>query len=712
MWPYYMQVDIYSTKRTTEIRIKKRITETEYGIGNCKPKYLQCCANICTMVGVYCLSGLFTSVLRTYIEYQISNIKKQFGFADSHINLILRMNDVGFLLSVLFAGFIAQTVHIPRMLTASIVLYGVGGIIFSVPYFSSKDSFISLQDEVMSKDTSDFSFYWNPVSEMQSSHRAPLCSSKQTAPENCSAVNQQYDGYTSSQTDILPMILMLGGVLLQGLGQAPRYPLVATFIDDNVNKRHTPMYLGIVTGIALLGPALAAIISGVLSKIDVVIDRICFHMQHLPRIGSWLLGFFLIGVASVFSGIPLMFFPRWTKVGAVRKSRLTLGKGTKEIKSTCKRCRSVFTGLLRRIAVNPLFWLLTVAACLHFLVASTSEASSAKYLEIAFSMHARKAVGLQKAISVLSLVFGTVIGGVIISRTRLHPVTCTKLVIVVSVITTVLGTSSLFLRCSIPEIEGFTANGTIKMVNSPQDQNNDSSITCKETCYCDMMDYFPVCGSDGRNYFSPCIAGCTTRKEKIFANCSCIEGKRTATPALCEPDCYKIIPYLVATALTDLSSGFYYMPAFFVFLRCVKDRDKSFAVALAAFFIMLLGWIPGPIISGKLLDSSCRLWKSTSGSTGTCSLYDVDHFSHIKTGFESGFRIAFVTFNVIIFLIARKKRDWSFEDEVDSVLPFQQEESVELMEESEMATTPTGWNSDPIYMGFNTPKRLGSFNKR
>ncbi|KAL3856590.1 hypothetical protein ACJMK2_011325 [Sinanodonta woodiana] len=695
----------------SEIRIKKRITETECGIGNCKPKCSQSCANICTMVGVYCLSGLLTSVLRTYLEYQVRNLKKQFGFNDSHITLILRVNDVGFLLAVLFSGFIARTVHIPRILTASIVLYGIGGVIFSVPYFTSENSFGSLHDEVMSKDTSDFSFYWSPVSEMQSFHRAPLCSSNETAPDNCSAVNQQYEGNTSSQSNILPLILMLGGVLLQGVGQSPRYPLVATYIDENVDKTHTPIYIGIVTGIAMFGPALAAVVSGVLNKIDVIQSEICFHMQHL-RIGSWLLGFFIIGVVSVLSGIPLMFFPRWTKVGAVRKSRLTIGKGTKKRRSACKRCRSAFTGILCRIAVNPLFGLLTFAACLHFLVTSTSDAFSAKYIELAFSIPARKAVGLQKAISVLSSVFGTVIGGVIVSKMRLHPVTCTKLVIAVSVITTVLGMSSLFLGCSLPEIKGFTTHGTIQIENSHKEHNNDSFIACKDTCYCDVMDYFPVCGSDGQNYFSPCLAGCTTREGKIFANCSCIEGTMTAAPALCETSCYKTIPYLVASALMDLSAGFYYMPAFFVFLRCVKDRDKSFAVALGSFFIMLIGWIPGPIISGKLMDSSCLLWKSTSEDTGTCSLYNVDHFRYIKTGWETGFRIVFVIFNVIIFLIARKKRDWTFEAEFDSVIPFDQAENVELMEESEMATTPTGWNSDPIYMGFNTPKRLGSFNKK
>ena len=34
-------------------------------------------------------------------------------------------------------------------------------------------------------------------------------------------------------------------------------------------------------------------------------------------------------------------------------------------------------------------------------------------------------------------------------------------------------------------------------------------MTCQTTCHCDNSRFFPVCGADDVNYFSPCHAGCS-----------------------------------------------------------------------------------------------------------------------------------------------------------------------------------------------------------
>jgi len=41
------------------------------------------------------------------------------------------------------------------------------------------------------------------------------------------------------------------------------------------------------------------------------------------------------------------------------------------------------------------------------------------------------------------------------------------------------------------------------------------SLACNGNCSCDPTAFTPVCGSDGRNYFSPCYAGC--QNESIVA---------------------------------------------------------------------------------------------------------------------------------------------------------------------------------------------------
>lgn len=97
-----------------------------------------CFHKVGTFVGVYSLSGIVTSILNVYIASQISAIEKQFGLSSSQSGFLLSCNDIGFLFTTLFASYLTRRVHIPRVLLLSAMLYGIAGIICSMPYFVSK----------------------------------------------------------------------------------------------------------------------------------------------------------------------------------------------------------------------------------------------------------------------------------------------------------------------------------------------------------------------------------------------------------------------------------------------------------------------------------------------------------------------------------------------------------------------------------------------
>lgn len=61
-------------------------------------------------------------------------------------------------------------------------------------------------------------------------------------------------------------------------------------------------------------------------------------------------------------------------------------------------------------------------------------------------------------------------------------------------------------------------------------------------------------------------------------------------------------------------------------LRCVEEQDKALGLGLIAAVSGLLGFLPNPIIYGALIDSSCLVWESSCGHTGSCWVYDVDGF--------------------------------------------------------------------------------------
>ena len=109
------------------------------GIGPCKFGFMQTCGKMGVFAGVYSFSGLITSVLSMYIVSQITTIEKQFGLNSSHSGFLLSCNDLGFLLTTLFASYFARKVHIPRILWATVILYGIAGVFCAIPYFVSKD---------------------------------------------------------------------------------------------------------------------------------------------------------------------------------------------------------------------------------------------------------------------------------------------------------------------------------------------------------------------------------------------------------------------------------------------------------------------------------------------------------------------------------------------------------------------------------------------
>ena len=41
-------------------------------------------------------------------------------------------------------------------------------------------------------------------------------------------------------------------MILQGVAKAPRYPFLTSYVDDNVNKKNTAMYMGMYKHTAVI----------------------------------------------------------------------------------------------------------------------------------------------------------------------------------------------------------------------------------------------------------------------------------------------------------------------------------------------------------------------------------------------------------------------------------------------------------------------------
>ncbi|KAK3576478.1 hypothetical protein CHS0354_028527 [Potamilus streckersoni] len=687
--------------------------DTKCGIGGCKPKCLQLFAKMAAFVGVYSISSLLTSTLNIYIASQITTLEKQFGLSSAQTGFILSCNDIGYLSTTLFASYLARRVHIPRILFASTMFYGVAGIVASTAYFVSIGSLrrhirsspgsevfnISLNNSYESTNTFHYDIKTPEKSMNFLPFPVPMCSSDpMNSGLNCTENIGKFSIGLPNEYTLTVMVLISIGMLLQGVGKAPRYPLIASYIDDNVKQTKTPMFVGITTGIGIFGPAIAFACGGLFSNIYVTLEETLMTPTHPEWIGAWWLGFMVFGVLSLIAAIPLLFFPRRMKrTSPLKEWQKPQREKAKpfNFKDTVKDVVKIF----HRLSLNSIFVLLVLGNCLLMFSVAGMVAFSSKYMEVEFHVPTWKANILMGAVAVVSASMGTVIGGCVTTKFRLHPVTCFKLLIAFHSVTLALSCLGFYLGCPTPSLVGFNKDYDGNAVNATA-----VTQTCESTCNCDSRDYFPVCGSDGMNYFSPCYAGCSSMNKLTLEGCSCIGVNGTAAPGLCKTECGMLFPALAVGAISNFFSTFCIMPMFTVFIRCVQHSDKAFAVGLSAFLATLLGWFPGPVVFGKVVDTACILWRKSCLRQGACALYDNDDLRYKLVGLQVLLKILPVILFIIAFIKARRKTNWSIEER-----QLEDVETVVFLNEKEMKKTPTDWDMEPIYKGRDQSKKFKSF---
>lgn len=58
------------------------------------------------------------------------------------------------------------------------------------------------------------------------------------------------------------------------------------------------------------------------------------------------------------------------------------------------------------------------------------------------------------------------------------------------------------------------------------------------------------------------------------------------------------------------------------FYRVVENRDKSFSSGLTVWAISIFATIPGRILYGYIIDSTCVIWNNKCQQRGHCQMYD------------------------------------------------------------------------------------------
>ncbi|XP_038661113.1 solute carrier organic anion transporter family member 4C1-like [Scyliorhinus canicula] len=642
---------------------KMEIAEEEFEEGPCgwgtfTPNSLQFCNNAKGYLLFYSLLGIIQGTLvNGLVNINISTIEKRYNLNSFTTGLISTGYDMSFCILCLFVSYQGQKGHIPRWLTFSAFMLGLGSLVFCIPHFTS--GLYNFGDEI--RDT---------CSSYNASNNAsmPICNP------------------SSTPNSTIFLCVFLLGQLLHGVGGTPLYTLGTAHIDDSVSIEKSSLYIGIGNGMSVLGPAFGYVIGGQLLDIYIDIDAVS-KVPLLPNdprwLGAWWIGFLLCWILAWSLAIPLSCFPKHlpgtkeihrqkiSQAHTYKSSRVfsqnRLGESFKD-----------FFSVLLMLLKNPVFMALVIAGISEALVITGFVTFMPKYIENEFGLSASLAAILGGAVLIPGAFIGQIIGGLIISKLKLHCRNVLKLAAASSAISLFFSFVFILAQCSNHPFAG---------VNQGYNVNNTGEqfkllASCNEKCNCIRSHYNPVCGIDQILYFSACYAGCTqaslTDNKEIYQNCSCIQyvgNKFSAQEGKCDTACNKLPVFLGFFLLAVIFTFMTGTPITVAVLRCVPDNQRSFSLGIQWLFVRILGTIPGPILFGIVIDISCVLWNEDDcGRKGACWTYDNRKMANLITAIGTSSKVVSIIAIVSAYFLYRPPqvpevseqmpngpaRDWGF----------------------------------------------------
>ncbi|KAM3960858.1 LOW QUALITY PROTEIN: solute carrier organic anion transporter family member 4A1 [Aphomia sociella] len=596
------------------------------GWGRLRPKWLQRFRTAKWALFWLCWAGAIQGmVVNGFVNVVITTIEKRFGLRSMQTGVIAGGYDMASFACLAPVTYLGgrNSSSKPRWL-GWVLLMGAGSLLFALPHF------LVSPYRVAGEEPED------------------LCSLNRTQSTQC-------QGDTPSEGGSWAVAVFVFAQLLHGAGATPLFTLGVTYIDENVSKKMSSVYLGVYYTMAVVGPAMGYVLGGQMLNIYtdfLTVDSETMGITPLSSvwIGAWWIGFIFSAVLCLIVAIPLLAFPHELP-GAeeIRASKVSEAHESAATKSAAFSALHELPHAAAALLRNPTFLFLNLGGASEGMLISGFAAFLPKLIENQFAVNASEAALLLGVITVPAGGGGTFLGGWLVKRWQLACAGIIKLCVAATVAAAVF-TFSFVLTC-----EDYPFAGVTVMYNSPPVPGGSRlSASCNAGCGCAGAPFSPVCGADGAVYYSGCHAGCARRRlagaAQLFHECACIaapdaglpayrpaDGSNTTIPyeainSICSTGCPYLWLFVFLSFLVMLFTFIATMPALTATLRCVREDQRSFALGIQWIKVRLLGTIPAPLLFGFLIDLSCSLWAKTCETTGACHLYDNVNMSRYMLG--------------------------------------------------------------------------------
>ncbi|XP_028413377.1 solute carrier organic anion transporter family member 4C1-like [Dendronephthya gigantea] len=575
---------------------------TSYGWGKIRPKYLKFLSSPVWFVAVFSVFSLFQGIASWgFPNLVLPSIERRFAFSAKELGVIAAANDISALLIVVFISYYGDYGNKIKWMSGGALVTGLGVIIFALPHFMIGR--------------------YHPGS----SHLQGLCSHGNGTMAPCVSENSGGDWYY--------LAVFIIAMLTMGAGSAPYFSLFNAYLDENVEPKSFPLFLGICNIIQFLSPGLGFIIGGKFLSIYVDIEQpVGFSLTPRdPRwIGAWWIGFLLFGSLIILFSVILSGFPREMPGARERRQNHIREGNIKPSNDSKQPSLRKIPSELKALLKNSTYVFNTLGLTCLLFYAATIGTFFSKILRVKFGLDGVSVGYVLATISFTGVVIGVASGSIIVRLFSLKT-TCKKAAAATAICNLLaIGGTLIYL---IPACENANIAGVALQYHSPS-MNQSSNFgllksQCNKNCGCSLKSFSPVCGSDNLTYFDSCHAGCTQRhRNKTFTNCSCIPGKArnkrgSATLGYCDRDCKNLVIFSLFAVISSAIRFTALVPTRTVTLRCVPDDKRAFASGVTYVIYKTFGLLPSPIIFGHIVDESCRLWQNICGRKGRCFDYDI-----------------------------------------------------------------------------------------
>ncbi|XP_055547959.1 solute carrier organic anion transporter family member 4A1 [Wyeomyia smithii] len=581
-------------------------------------------------------------VVNGFINVVITTIERRFGLRSTQTGLVASGYDIASFLCLVpvsyFGGRLGASK--PRWIGWGVAVMGLGAFVFALPHFlvgqyraTNSEQNVCLAAatavELLANDTT--------------------AKAARLLGETCTlnAGDLIGNGGENSENLSWNVWFFFTAQLLLGAGASPLYTLGVTYIDENVSKKMSSVYLGIYYTMAVVGPAAGYVIGGQLllfyTDMFVVDSSILGLTPHSKVwVGAWWIGFVFMAAFCLLLAIPILAYPRALPGSDKLEKVSEAHKGdADQNKQTFTKIREIPKALVALLK-NPTFFFLNLAGASEGLVISGFAVFLPKLIENQFSVTAVWSALLMGIITVPAGGGGTFLGGYLVKKLNLS---CSGIIrfCLFATIFAALFTICFFLSCPNLTFAGVTAPyfpqenlytpvaRSTELFVLPKTLDN----ACNSKCSCSKMNYEPICGADGVMYYSPCHAGCAAEvnleNTKVYKECACINAtfgpnepyrSYDAVNTMCDSQCDHLWMFVGLCFLVMFFTFLATMPALSATLRCVHDDQRSFALGIQWIKVRVLGTIPAPMIFGRLIDETCILWQESCDGHGACLVYD------------------------------------------------------------------------------------------